>query len=246
LALHRIISATRLQLPVLLGVAVAASAIAGCSDSDDATKTVTVEREVTVEEPPAPPSERRKPRTSRPRATQAPAEPEFVDCDPNIEAKAGTTTCPFAQNTFWTYWTSGKSSTELQVWSPAVQSSFPTECEDDGAQVVCTTPDGGAVRFPQAALDSYSQAQADAYAGAHDLGPDPYEGLPTPENPSSGGDGGGGQDCQGYDPCIPPGDDVDCASGEGNGPRYVDGPVYVDGADPYGLDANYDGVGCEW
>lgn len=51
----------------------------------------------------------------------------------------------------------------------------------------------------------------------------------------------------GYNPCIPPGDDVDCAGGTGNGPRYVDGPVYVDhsGGDPYGLDSDGDGVGCE-
>jgi hemolysin type calcium-binding protein len=63
------------------------------------------------------------------------------------------------------------------------------------------------------------------------------------EKPSTG-DGGG--DCTaGYSPCIPTGSDVDCAGGTGNGPRYVDGPVYVTGSDPYGLDADGDGVGCE-
>jgi hypothetical protein len=49
----------------------------------------------------------------------------------------------------------------------------------------------------------------------------------------------------GYSPCIAPGSDVDCAGGSGNGPRYVVGPVYVTGSDPYGLDADGDGVGCE-
>jgi membrane protein involved in colicin uptake len=49
----------------------------------------------------------------------------------------------------------------------------------------------------------------------------------------------------GYDPCIPPGPDVDCAGGSGNGPRYVQGPVTVTGSDPYGLDADHDGIGCE-
>ena len=58
--------------------------------------------------------------------------------------------------------------------------------------------------------------------------------------------GGGGTGCTaGYSPCIPPGSDVDCAGGGGNGPRYVQGPVTVTGSDPYGLDANNDGVGCE-
>ena len=53
------------------------------------------------------------------------------------------------------------------------------------------------------------------------------------------------QNCQGYDPCLPPGPDVDCAGGSGNGPRYVNGPVYVSGEDPYGLDGDGDGVACE-
>jgi hypothetical protein len=52
-------------------------------------------------------------------------------------------------------------------------------------------------------------------------------------------------DCQGYSPCLPPGPDVDCAGGSGDGPRYVTGPVYVNGSDPYDLDGNGDGVGCE-
>jgi hypothetical protein len=53
------------------------------------------------------------------------------------------------------------------------------------------------------------------------------------------------QECTpGYDPCIPPGPDVDCAGGSGNGPRYVEGPIAVTGSDPYGLDGNGDGVGC--
>jgi micrococcal nuclease len=52
-------------------------------------------------------------------------------------------------------------------------------------------------------------------------------------------------DCQGYSPCLPPGADVDCAGGSGDGPRYVNGPVYVNGSDPYGLDTDGDRLGCE-
>jgi resuscitation-promoting factor RpfB len=50
----------------------------------------------------------------------------------------------------------------------------------------------------------------------------------------------------GYDPCLPPASDYDCAGGSGNGPAYT-GLVYVDQSygDPYGLDADGDGVGCE-
>ena len=53
------------------------------------------------------------------------------------------------------------------------------------------------------------------------------------------------QNCTpGYDPCVPPASDVDCAGGSGNGPAYT-GPVRVTGSDPYGLDADGDGLGCE-
>jgi hypothetical protein len=48
-----------------------------------------------------------------------------------------------------------------------------------------------------------------------------------------------------YDPCVPIASDVDCASGSGNGPAYVEGPVRVIGDDIYGLDRDRDGLGCE-
>ncbi len=46
--------------------------------------------------------------------------------------------------------------------------------------------------------------------------------------------------------CVPANvSDVDCASGSGNGPEYVAGPVYVVGDDIYELDRDGDGVACE-
>jgi len=48
-----------------------------------------------------------------------------------------------------------------------------------------------------------------------------------------------------YTPCVPIDSDVDCAGGKGDGPSYVRGPVRVVGADPYGLDRDGDGVGCD-
>jgi hypothetical protein len=61
----------------------------------------------------------------------------------------------------------------------------------------------------------------------------------------------GGGCTPGYSPCIPIGPDVDCAGGTGDGPRYEGqggvppGPFQVTGSDPYGLDGNNNGVGCE-
>jgi IPT/TIG domain len=75
---------------------------------------------------------------------------------------------------------------------------------------------------------------------------------PAPTGGSGGGSGGGGgtQNCTpGYSPCLiyHGGADYDCAGGSGNGPYYTQpGVVYtVSGSDPYGLDADNDGRGCE-
>ena len=45
--------------------------------------------------------------------------------------------------------------------------------------------------------------------------------------------------------CVPIASDVDCASGSGNGPAYVEGPVTVVGRDIYELDRDGNGTGCE-
>jgi hypothetical protein len=48
----------------------------------------------------------------------------------------------------------------------------------------------------------------------------------------------------GYSPCLPPASDYDCAGGSGDGPKYT-GRVRVTGSDPYDLDSDGDGWGCE-
>ncbi|WP_246159677.1 excalibur calcium-binding domain-containing protein [Nocardioides antri] len=53
------------------------------------------------------------------------------------------------------------------------------------------------------------------------------------------------QNCTaGYDPCLAPASDYDCAGGSGDGPKYT-GFVRVTGYDPYDLDADGDGIACE-
>lgn len=48
----------------------------------------------------------------------------------------------------------------------------------------------------------------------------------------------------GYSKCLHPASDYDCMGGSGNGPRYT-GITRVTGSDPYGLDSDNDGWGCE-
>ncbi len=50
----------------------------------------------------------------------------------------------------------------------------------------------------------------------------------------------------GYSACLNPlVSDYDCAGGTGDGPAYIAGPIGVSGFDPFGLDYDNDGVGCE-
>lgn len=68
---------------------------------------------------------------------------------------------------------------------------------------------------------------------AHVVAPPPPE--PEPE-----------QSCTaGYDPCLSPASDYDCGGGSGNGPEYAYETVRVTGSDPYDLDSDGDGFGCE-
>jgi hypothetical protein len=39
--------------------------------------------------------------------------------------------------------------------------------------------------------------------------------------------------------------DYDCEGGEGDGPRYVSGPIRVESPDPFDLDRDGDGTGCD-
>jgi hypothetical protein len=48
------------------------------------------------------------------------------------------------------------------------------------------------------------------------------------------------------DVCLDPAaEDYDCAGGSGNGPEYVEGPIRVRPPDPFDLDGEGDGWGCE-
>lgn len=49
-----------------------------------------------------------------------------------------------------------------------------------------------------------------------------------------------------YSKCLDPtASDYDCKDGGGDGPKYVEGPVRLTGADPFDLDRENDGRACE-
>jgi PASTA domain len=115
----------------------------------------------------APPSDR-KPKTPKSHSSSVPR--GYKRCDANIAAKAGTTSCGFAENVFYEFWSQGEPPS-LRVYSPATRKAHELACAVEAGDVTCATADGGAVRFAQAAVDAYSQDQADDYAATHDLGP---------------------------------------------------------------------------
>lgn len=78
--------------------------------------------------------------------------------------------------------------------------------------------------------------------------PTPEPPAPTPTAPPPPPTEPPSANCQPSYPdvCIPIGSaDYDCAGGSGNGPNYISGPIRVLPPDPYDLDRDGDGWGCE-
>jgi hypothetical protein len=159
------------------------TALAACGTTQVTTVTKTVvSRPTSYAAPPARHHKHRQPYKAS-RAAAVPGQPQtnrFTACDQNISAKAATTTCHFAENTFYEYWTSSESS-DITVYSPATARDFATTCTPGEDWVVCTTADGGVVRFTQAAVDRYTASEAARYAATADIG----SGADAPSNASS-------------------------------------------------------------
>jgi hypothetical protein len=90
----------------------------------------------------------------------------FTACDQNIRARTASTTCKFAQNVFYEYWTYWHGDSEgVVAYSPASHRNYVMSCTE-GTTVICKAGDGGEVRFSASAVKRYRDDQA-AYYGAH-------------------------------------------------------------------------------
>ena len=94
----------------------------------------------------------------------------YRNCDANVQAKSGTTTCAFALNAFYEYYTTQRPA-RMDVWSPAAGRKLSTR-RSGADYIVCRTVDGGRVRFALRAINAYTPALAQAYAASPNLGPD--------------------------------------------------------------------------
>jgi hypothetical protein len=173
--------------------------------------------------------------TPNPKPTRTPAPkpkpPAFIACDPNIRAKAGTTTCPFAQNVFYEYWYSWNylELSRFAAYSSAADDWFDMTCTD-GSTISCTANDGSEVRFPTSAVLAYTERNADSYAADHTVSatPDDYYANDIPDSEPD------------YDASAPDygGGDLDCS-------EISDTDFPTPPGDPDELDADGDGIACE-
>lgn len=170
----------------------------GQTTTETVTRTVTKAAATTTAASPtttaAATTTRQRPATRTAAARRAPRV-AWTPCDPNVAVVQPQTSCGFAQNAFYEYWSSGEAST-VRVYSPALGVSLTTRCTGGVTTVVCRTGDGGRARFRRTALDAYSSSQAEAYASTHDLGADSTsaEGTPQDDAASSSAEDEGGDD----------------------------------------------------
>jgi hypothetical protein len=172
-------------------------------------------------------------------------------CDGNIQVKAATTTCGFAQNVFYEYWKAAQSgqASSIDAYSPASGRTYTLTCARR-TSITCRADDGGYVTFAASAIDAYDADQAASYACSGKLGPaeadacaEPNTPTVTDVNPPSEPPGDCDPNYEGA--CLDPNSpDYDCDGGSGDGPDYT-GEVKVVGDDHYGLDRDGDGTACD-
>ena len=127
----------------------------------------------------------------------------------------------------------GAAASEAAASGAAASEAAASEAASEAASAAASSAAASAAASSAAAVQKSAAAAAQSAAASKSAAAPTQAAPPAP-------------DCTpGYDPCIAPGSDVDCQGGSGNGPRYVTGPIRVTGDDPYDLDRDGDGIGCE-
>jgi len=159
------------------------------ADRTVALSTATPASQAAVRATPTPRRHRVHPQ--RPVATAAPVSSALQACDPNITVRTASTTCPFAENVFYAFYTEGVSfqaQNAVHAYSAAAAQDYAVACAtDDAENVTCVAGDGGEVHFNLAAIRAYDDRQAARYAASHDLGPDHGMDPNNVEGSSGGG-----------------------------------------------------------
>lgn len=167
----------------------------------------------------------RQPSSARPGTVLA------QDLRKGVEVKPGTVVSliiamPFPRIPAVVGRTGASATAKLRQAGYAVKTVIRTQTSGRAGVVLDQSPRGG-VRAKAGSLVTITVLKV--------VAPPPPPPSPQPKNCTPG-----------YSPCLPPAYDYDCAGGSGDGPEYASGPVYIHGSDPYDLDADGDGVACEY
>lgn len=108
-------------------------------------------------------------------SAQAASPPLPTECGPGLATTKGTS-CGFANNVFYKYWTAANGDPSqnetVQAWGPATKQSYTMTCQPNNQAVLCTNNANGLdVEFTAQAILNYTQKQATAYAQSGKLGP---------------------------------------------------------------------------
>ena len=242
-----------IRLASIAAVTCGAASTAGCAENGDATRQSRARIEIArAQAPPAPPVSSTPRATRRGRAPAPERRKTLTACDANIRVKASTTTCPFANNVFLSYWISRMSpgvfvsAATITAYSPAADAMIDVSCRGS-ARVVCVADDGSHIVFPDAAVAVYTEENARQYISEHDVGAvadlatDILDGAEIDDPALQAHDCDPNYEGECLDPDAV---DYDCAGGSGDGPEYT-GRVEVVGDDPHDLDRDRDGTGCD-
>jgi hypothetical protein len=118
--------------------------------------------------PPAAQLTPQPPVAASPPVAQPKAKSAFSQCDDNVEALKGTTSCAFAENVFYEFYENSPEPV-FPVYSPSTGATYSMSCTVE-SRVTCTGGNGAEVRFPLSAVQAYTDAAARAYANSHDVG----------------------------------------------------------------------------
>ncbi|HMJ36777.1 MAG TPA: DUF3761 domain-containing protein [Baekduia sp.] len=154
----------------------------------------------------------------------------WKNCDTNIKARVGTTSCAFAENVFYGFWRALEQGDDgFRAYSPVTHRRYAMTCAAS-LTVTCRAEDGGSVRFSRASVDLYTDTQAEAFCRSRAV-------TPTEDtcDPPIGSQTGSGTSDQTYS-------SPDSSSPNGTPDSSYDSSPPVDESDYSDHDGTYNGA----
>jgi PASTA domain len=172
------------------------------------------------------------PTNPSPGPANPPGDPELPKENPEPDPAPETIEVPEL-----TYMTRAEAKQTLADLGLKATTRYKLTDQDPAGTVISQSPKAGAGVLPGTTVSLAVAKTPPAQAPAP---PPPSTAPPPPETTPAQCDPSYPDVC--LDPAV---EDYDCAGGTGNGPEYVEGPIRVLPPDPFDLDGEGDGWGCE-